>query len=436
MIQLSAVRVMLYAGRAVYHGPLRAAEGRETMRAYERLLAYARIKTPSDENVAETPSTACQFALARHLEREMKDLGLAEVYMDEHAYVYGKLPPTPGYEEVLPIGFIAHIDTVPVPEDREVRPCVVENYDGGELPLGNSGMVLSPDAFPHLPQLAGETLIVTDGATVLGADDKAGVAEIMTAMEELLRAGGPHGPVSLCFTPDEEIGHGASLLDLDRFGARYAYTVDGGDVNEVEYETFNAAAARWTVQGTEVHPGSAKGVMVNASLIAAEIINAFPPEETPAHTEGYEGFYHLCSVTGDVGKAELSYIIRDHDRARFAARKQFMEEVRCRINAAYGGGVARVEIRDQYYNMAEKLRDCPDALRRAERAIRRAGMTPVSNPVRGGTDGAQLSFRGLPCPNLGTGGFCFHGPYEHITAERMDRAVRVIREIVTDCGDA
>ena len=399
------------------------------MEAYERLLRYAVCNTASDENAGTTPSTPGQHVLAKALGQELEAVGLHDVYVDEHAYVYGKLPASPGLEDRTPVGFIAHLDTVPVPEGTPIRPCLVKDYDGGDLPLGDSGLTLSPAMFPHLTDLAGQTLIVTDGHTVLGADDKAGAAEILTAMERLIEAGTPHGPISVCFTPDEEIGHGAALLDLERFGARYAYTVDGSDVDEVEYETFNAASARIDIRGVEVHPGSAKGVMVNASLVAAEIIAALPPEETPARTEGYEGFYHLCDMEGDVGAAHLTYILRDHDRDKFEARKTALERITAEINARYGEGTAELTVRDQYYNMAEKIHEHPEVLEKAREAIRAAGGEPVSSPVRGGTDGAQLSFRGLPCPNLGTGGYCFHGPYEHITAERMERMTRVLIEL-------
>ena len=400
------------------------------MRAYERLMRYAAVRTPSDEESAAVPSTPEQYALAAELAEEMKALGLRDILADEHAYVYGRLPASPGYENSTPIGFIAHIDTVPVPEGARIRPMLVKGYDGGELPLGTSGLRLSPAVFPHLSSLAGEDLVVTDGTTVLGADDKAGVAEIMTAMERLIAGNAPHGPVSVCFTPDEEIGHGAALLDLERFGAKYAYTLDGSDVDEVEFETFNAASAKWEFRGVEVHPGSAKGVMVNASLMAAELVSSLPADETPAATEGYEGFYHLGAISGDVGHAVVSYILRDHDRERFEARKRTMRELEHRFREKYGEEAVRLELRDQYYNMAEVLRDCPEVLEKAREAIRAVGLEPVSRPVRGGTDGSQLSFRGLPCPNLGTGGFCFHGPYEHASVQRMDRAVEIILGII------
>lgn len=400
------------------------------MKAHDRLLTYVTFNTASDENAAGTPSTPGQHVLARALAEEMKSMGLSDVFADEHAYVYGKLPATPGYETRTAIGLIAHIDTVPIPESGVVRPSVVERYDGGEVSLGTSGLTLSPAVFPHLKKLAGETLIVTDGTTILGADDKAGVAEILTAVERIMKENIPHGPIGLCFPPDEEIGHGAALLDLERFGAAFAYTVDGGDVDEVEYETFNAASAHWVIHGVEVHPGSAKDVMINAATVAARIVAALPADETPERTEGYEGFYHLCSMQGDVGRAELSFILRDHDRARFEERKKTMRELCEKVNERYGEGTAELELRDQYYNMAEKVNEHPVVLEKARAALRAAGLEPMSHPVRGGTDGAQLSFRGLPCPNLGTGGFGFHGPYEHITVERMETMVRVLIALI------
>jgi len=396
------------------------------MQAYERLLKYVSFRTPSNEDGEGTPSTPEQHALAAYLAEEMKGLGMSDVLADGHAYVYGRLPATPGCEACTPIGFIAHIDTVPVPPGAQTKPSIVRGYDGGEVALGTSGLVLSPSMFPHLPALAGEDLIVTDGTTILGADDKAGVAEILTAVERLTAEGIPHGEIDVCFTPDEEIGHGAALLDLDRFGAKVAYTVDGGDMAEIENETFNAASAKWEIRGVEVHPGSAKGVMVNAALIAAEIVSALPADETPATTEGREGFYHLCEMHADVGHAALAYIIRDHDRARFEARKDAMRALERSVNEKYGPGTAELTMRDQYYNMAEVLKDCPEVLQKAEAAIRSCGFEPAYCPIRGGTDGSQLSFRGLPCPNLGTGGFAFHGPYEHITVQRMDRMTEIL----------
>lgn len=400
------------------------------MRAYERLLKYAAVHTASAEDVDATPTTARQFDLAHLLADELRALGMAEVYEDEHAYVYAALPASAGMEGERAIGLIAHIDTVPDFSGENVRPQVIENYNGGEVALGTSGRVLSPEKFAELPTLKGQTLITTDGTTVLGADDKAGVAEIMTACERIIAQGIPHGRIAVCFTPDEEVGHGAALLDFDRLGADFAYTVDGGALEEVNFETFNAAAAHWDVTGFNIHPGDAKNTMINASLVACEINAMLPAGDTPAHTEGYEGFYHLMSMTGSVEHAELDYIVRDHSAASFAARETTLRHIEKLINEKYGAGTAKLTLTEQYRNMAECMSDHMDIVERAERAIAAAGLTPVRVPVRGGTDGAQLSLRGLPCPNLGTGGYSFHGPYEHITAEAMDTAVEIILGIV------
>ena len=400
------------------------------MRAYERLLKYVRVNTASAEDVDATPTTARQFDLAHLLADELRALSMAEVYEDEHAYVYAALPASAGLEGERAIGLIAHIDTVPDFSGENVRPQVIENYDGGEVALGTSGRVLSPDKFAELPKLRGQTLITTDGTTVLGADDKAGVAEIMTACERLIAQGIPHGRIAVCFTPDEEVGHGAALLDFDRLGADFAYTVDGGALEEVNFETFNAAAAHWDITGFNIHPGDAKNTMINASLVACEINAMLPSGDTPAHTEGYEGFYHLMSMTGSVEHAELDYIVRDHSAASFAAREQTLRHIEKLINEKYGAGTAKLTLTQQYRNMAECMSGHMDIVERAERAIAAAGLTPVRVPVRGGTDGAQLSFRGLPCPNIGTGGYSFHGPYEHITAEAMDTAVEIILGII------
>ena len=400
------------------------------MRAYERLLKYAAVHTASAEDVDATPTTARQFDLAHLLADELRALGMAEVYEDEHAYVYAALPASAGMEGERAIGLIAHIDTVPDFSGENVRPQVIENYDGGEVTLGTSGRVLSPEKFAELPTLKGQTLITTDGTTVLGADDKAGVAEIMTACERIIAQGIPHGRIAVCFTPDEEVGHGAALLDFDRLGADFAYTVDGGALEEVNFETFNAAAAHWDITGFNIHPGDAKNTMINASLVACEINAMLPAGDTPAHTEGYEGFYHLMSMTGAVEHAELDYIVRDHSAASFAAREATLQHIEKLINEKYGAGTAKLTLTEQYRNMAECMSGHMDIVERAERAIAAAGLKPVRVPVRGGTDGAQLSFRGLPCPNLGTGGYSFHGPYEHITAEAMDTAVEIILGIV------
>ena len=399
-------------------------------RAYERLLRYAAIDTGSDETSDVTPSSPGQIVLADKLAEELRELGVSDVYVDEHAYVYGKIPASAGYETRCRVGFIAHLDTSTDACHGAAKPQVIESYDGGSIPLGSSGLQLTPESFPHLTTLKGKTLITTDGTTVLGADDKAGVAEIMTMCQRVLSGDMPHGTICVCFTPDEEIGHGAALLDLDRFGAELAYTVDGSSPNEIEYETFNAARAKWQIRGVSVHPGEGKDTMVNAALVAVEINGMLPQDETPRDTEGRQGFYHLLQIEGTVASAALDYIIRDHDADRFVQRKQCMADIEAAINAKYGAGTAALTVQDQYRNMAEVIQQYPQVLSNARRAIQRAGCTPVSNPVRGGTDGAQLSFRGLPCPNLGTGGYAFHGPYEYAVAEEMDLVVDILTGIV------
>lgn len=400
------------------------------MKASERLLKYAVIYTGSDEDHAEqTPSTPEQMTLAQVLAKDMRDIGLTDVSVDAHAYVYGFLPATAGREQCPPVGFIAHIDIVNEFGTSEIHPQIVKEYDGGEIALGTSGRTLDTVQFPDLKQAIGKTVITTDGTTVLGADDKAGVAEILTMCERLVQDNLPHGKICVCFTPDEEIGHGAALLDLEKFGASYAYTVDGGAPNEVEWETFYAAAADWSIAGVSVHPGDAKDKMVNAALVAMEINGMLPPDEIPAKTQGREGFFHLCDMSGDVSAAKLSYIIRDHDAEKFLQRKQTMREIERKINETYGAGTAALTLREQYRNMAEILQHHPDVVEQAKRAIRAVGLTPVSNPVRGGTDGAQLSFRGLPCPNLGTGAYALHGPYEHAIAEQMDVMTEILLHI-------
>ncbi len=402
------------------------------MRAYERLLKYVKIHTASAENVDATPTTQRQFDLSRELAGEMRALGMARVYEDEHAYVYGELPASAGMEDKPAIGFIAHIDTVPDFSGENVRPQVIENYDGGPVQLGTSGRTLSPAKFPELSDFVGQTLITTDGTTVLGADDKAGVAEIMTACEHIIAENRPHGRISVCFTPDEEVGHGAALLDLERFGADFAYTMDGGVLNEVNFETFNAASAHWEINGFNIHPGDAKNTMINACLVAMEINSMLPSGDTPAKTEGYEGFFHLMEMSGTVEAAALDYIVRDHDAAAFAVRKETMRHIEKLINEKYGAGTAKLTLADQYRNMAECLSAHMEVVELAEEAIRKAGLEPVRVPIRGGTDGAQLSFRGLPCPNLGTGGYSFHGPFEHITVEGMDVAVDIILNLISE----
>jgi len=400
------------------------------MTALERFLIYVKIHTASSENLERTPTEEREYDLSRVLEKEMKEIGLERVFVDEHAYVYGFLPATPGCEERPCVGFIAHLDTIPDFSGENVKPQLIENYDGGDVKLGESGRVLTKDVNPNLPKLKGHTLVTTDGTTVLGADDKAGIAAIMTACERIVAEGRPHGAIAVCFTPDEEVGHGASLLDLGRFGADFAYTVDGGELDEINFETFNAASAKWEISGFNIHPGSAKGKMINASLVAMEINAMLPAGAVPERTEGYEGFFHLTDMSGTVEKAELCYILRDHDANGLAEKEKLMRLIEKQINEKYGAGTARLTIREQYRNMAEKLAEHMEIVELAEKAIRAIGLEPVRVPIRGGTDGSQLSFRGLLCPNIGTGGYACHGPYEHTSAENLDGAARLVEAIV------
>ena len=422
------------------------------MRAYERLIRYAKIWTTSDEASENTPSTERQFDLAHHLVNEMKALGIEDAHVDEHCYVYGSIPATEGYEDRTSIGLIAHLDTAMDCSGEHVNPQIHENYDGDRLEIGN-GKVLDPDVFPHLRRLKGHTLITTDGTTLLGADDKAGIAEIMTIAQLLIHGwqedtlpGGcsgsritedrkgmsiPHGPVRIAFTPDEEIGSAAHLLDLEKFGAEYAYTIDGGLPEEINYETFNASTARFDINGLMVHPGSAKGIMKHAALIACEINSMLPSAEIPLNTEGYEGFYHLFDMQGKVEKAYLRYLIRDHDKNHFRIREDMLRLIEKTINEKYGEGTCTLTIEQQYRNMEEKILTCMHLVENAKSAMEDLGLTPDTRPIRGGTDGSELSYRGLPCPNLGTGGGAFHGPLEHISAENMDTVVRILLGIIS-----
>ena len=405
------------------------------MRAYERLLKYVVVHTASAEDSSETPTTRRQFDLSRLLAEEMRGLGLEDVFVDEHAYVYGFIPASEGLENKPCLGLIAHLDTIPDFSGENVKPQIIENYDGGVIPLGSSGRSLDPAQFPHLKGLVGHTLITTDGTTVLGADDKAGVAEIMTACERVLTENRPHGRIAVCFTPDEEVGHGAALLDLARFGADFAYTVDGGEPEQINYETFNAAAAHWEIRGFNIHPGGAKNSMINASLVAMEINAMLPAGETPSHTEGYEGFFHLTEMQGNIEKATLDYIVRDHDAAAFDARLATLRHIEKLINEKYGAGTASLSIREQYRNMAEKVRERMEIVELVKKAVRAVGLEPVTVPIRGGTDGAQLSFRGLLCPNIGTGGYCCHGPHEHASAQQMDQMVEILLHMVSGTAE-
>lgn len=405
------------------------------MRAYERLLKYAAIRTPSDENSETIPSSSCQFDLAHLLVQELKDLGVSDAQVNEQCYVYAHIPATPGYEDRTKLGFIAHMDTVADFCDHDIVPVVTENYDGKDFVLGTSGRTISVSTFKHLPDLKGRTLITSDGTTILGADDKAGIAEIMTMIQHLNTENIPHGPLSIAFTPDEEIGTGASHFNVEEFGADYAYTLDGDTEGEIQFENFHACKADFIIKGVNVHPGSSKDTMVNASLVAMEINAMLPSGDTPRDTEDYEGFYHLVSMSGEVGHAELHYIIRDHDGPTFQVRQQTLRHIEKLINEKWGKETVKLTITQQYSNMSEIIKGCMHLIENAEKACKNVGVTPLIQPIRGGTDGSWLSFKGLPCPNLGTGGHGYHGPYEHITAEGMDAAAEVALELVKIYAD-
>lgn len=399
------------------------------MRAYERFLKYVVVHTASSEDSETVPTTARQFDLAKMLVSELRSIGVEDAEVDDKCYVYAHIPATPGYEDQPALGFIAHMDTVPDFSGENVKPHLIENYDGGEIVLGNSGRSLTPEQFPHLLELKGRTLIVTDGTTVLGGDDKAGVAEIITAVERILNENIPHGRLSIGFTPDEEVGSGADNFDVALFNADFAYTVDGGCEGEIEYENFNAAGAKLRVNGFNIHPGDAKNKMINALLVAMEL-NSMLPNETPANTEGYEGFFHLTDMSGNVEHAEMSYILRDHSAEIMAARKATLVHAVKVINEKYGEGTVELVLRDQYQNMIEKVKPCMHLIDNAVEVAKSLDVTPRVLAIRGGTDGARLSFMGLPCPNLGTGDFACHGPYEHVTVEGMDKCTEIILGLV------
>ena len=401
----------------------------------KRFIGYTAVDTQSDENSESVPSTEKQKNLAVLLKKELEEMGLEDVYMDDMGYVYASLPANTD-KKIPVIGFISHMDTSPSMSGKDVRPRIVEKYDGKDIVLNKEqNIVLSPELFPELLNHKGEDLIVTDGTTLLGADDKAGIAEIISAIEYLQSHPEiKHGKVRVGFNPDEEIGMGAAHFDVERFGCEFGYTVDGGEVGEMEFENFNAAKASFKIQGLEVHPGYAKGKMVNASLLAAELIGMFPADETPATTCGYEGFYHLVGLSGEVDNATATFIIRDHDRQKFEARKAFAAGVAARMNAKYGDGTVVATISDQYYNMKEQIDKVPYVVDLACEAMREAGVNPVKVPIRGGTDGAQLSFKGLPCPNLFAGGMNFHGRYEWVPIQSMEKAMMTVVKIIELCA--
>ena len=400
------------------------------MRAYERFLNYVPVWTTSDETSDTVPSADRELVLARMLVEEMKGLGIADARVDDKGYVYGHIPATPGCEDKPSLGLVAHMDTVADASGENIKPQIIENYDGKDVVLKGSGDILKVDEFPYLAELKGRTLITTDGTTLLGADDKAGIAEILTVAEEIIKEGLPHGKICIGFTPDEEIARGAKHFDVEGFGADYAYTLDGDEEGEIQFENFNASTAFITIHGVSVHTGSAKDVMVNSQTIATEIHQMLPVNERPETTEGYEGFYHLVSVQGNVTTTKMKYFIRDFDRRSFDARAQKLRDIAEEMNKKYGEGKVEVEIVESYYNMREKIEPCMQLIDYAKAAIEHAGITPIVSPVRGGTDGARLSFVGLPCPNLGTGGHAFHGVFEHITVEGMDKAVLIVKDII------
>ena len=400
------------------------------MRVEERLLKYVSYWTTSDEECRQIPSSERQFELGKVLEQELRDLGLEKVTLTDHCYVYGLLPATKGYADKPAVGFISHMDTAPDFSGKDVKPQIIPDYDGNDVLLKGSGTYLKVSDFPTLKTLKGRTLITTDGTTLLGADDKAGVSEIMTAVEQIITEKIPHGDIWIGFTPDEEVGSGADLFDLDYFKARFAYTVDGDYEGEVAYENFNAASASFEIKGVNVHPGEAKDIMINAALVGCEIASLLPENETPAHTEGREGFYHLTDFSGDIAHAKVNYIVRDHDKATFEKRLDSLRGIEKKMNEKYHADTVKLNIQHSYSNMLEVIEKNEYVVAIAKKAIKNVGLEPVSRPVRGGTDGARLSFMGLPCPNLGTGGYGFHGPFEHISVEGMDTAVSVIKEIV------
>ena len=398
------------------------------MNVTDRFLKYVKFDTKSDENTGVTPSTPGQMVFAKYLKEELEALGLTEITLDDNAYLMATLPANT--DEAIPtIGFIAHLDTSPDMSGANVNPQMVD-YKGGDIVLNaEQNIVLSPSQFPELNDYVGETLITTDGTTLLGADDKAGIAEIVTAIEYLKNHPEiKHGKIRIAFNPDEEIGQGAHKFDVELFGAEWAYTMDGGAVGELEFENFNAAVARISFKGRNVHPGYAKDKMINAIRVANKFAAMLPENETPEHTEGYEGFYHVVGIEGSVEEASLTYIIRDHDRARFESRKQTLEELTAKINEQFPG-VATLDMKDQYYNMREKIEPVMHVIDIAKQAIENAGVTPKVQPIRGGTDGAQLSFKGLPCPNIFAGGLNFHGRFEFVPVASMEKATQVVVEI-------
>lgn len=401
------------------------------MNLLERFLKYVSIHTTSDENTGLVPSTPQQMEFAKILAEELKDMGMQDVSLDKKGYLMATLPSNID-KDVPTIGFISHLDTSPDMSGKNVKPRIVENYDGNDIILNEKeNIVLSPKQFPELTMYRGQSLVVTNWLTLLGADDKAGIAEIMTAMDYFIKNPDvKHGKVRIAFNPDEEIGLGAHHFDVEKFGCQFAYTMDGGEIGELEYENFNAAGAKVTFYGTNVHPGYAKNKMVNSMKIATKFMATVPANESPEYTDGYEGFYHLTGIGGDVEKTTVSYIIRDHDRKKFEERKAHLQMLVDKINSEFGDNTATLEVKDQYYNMKEKVEPVKYIVDIASEAIRQAGVEPKVKPIRGGTDGAQLSFKGLPCPNIFAGGHNFHGKYEFVPIQSMEKATEVVKNII------
>ena len=399
------------------------------MRACERLLKYVKVNTQSSEGTGVTPSTPGQWELARLLVDELTELGLENPSVNEFCTVTAWLPATPGLEHAPALGLLAHLDTAPAFSGKDVNPIVHEHYEGGDIVLPKEGRVIRVADFPWLSRFQGKTVITADGSTLLGADDKAGVAEIITLCEQLLAEGVPHGRLCVAFTPDEEIGEGPDHFDVEGFGAKYAYTVDGGTAGSIEYENFNAASAVVEITGVSVHPGAAKGVMENALLIAQELNALLPPDAIPGKTEGYQGFFHLDRLEGTAAQARMEYIVRDHDKGEFNVKKAMIERAAVQVQDAHPTAKVAVTVKDTYYNMKEKLADCMHLVDNAKKAAEMAGITPTVEPIRGGTDGARLSYMGLPCPNLGTGGYNCHGPMELACAEEMDAVVDILAHL-------
>lgn len=399
------------------------------MNTLDRFIKYVKIHSTSNDKSDTTPTTKEQLEFAKIIAQDMEEIGIKNIRLTEKGYLYGFIPATEGYEHFDAIGFIAHMDTAPDASGKNVNPQIIENYDASDITLKN-GLELKTSKFKHLSDLKGKTLITTDGTTLLGADDKAGIAEILSACEHIIKNDIPHCKICVAFTPDEEVGAGADFFDVDNFGCNYAYTIDGGKLGELEYESFNACGAKIHINGFSVHPGTAKNTMINATNVAIEFINMLPRFEVPEHTKGYEGFFHVDELSSNVSHAYIDIIIRDHDKNLFEGRKNTIRHIADILNEKYGENTVMLQLKDSYYNMGDIIKDCYHIVEKAKQAMENLGVKPIIEPIRGGTDGSRLSFMGLPCPNICTGGYAAHGPYEHITKEDLDKCSEIIIEIV------